>query len=220
MEGLQQAQSSWTQSKIHGIDGCLKQGRGSWTKSKKDRISGGLTAGTRSLNKVQGGQNILRAYSKDMVLYQSPRRTEYIEGLQRRQVSWTKSKDYRIYGGFTTRTSSLNKVQGWQNIWKAYSKDKTLEQSPRRTEFIEGLKQGQAVEGQVRRRQHIRELTGRFPKKVHVGQTVWRNYSNYKVPEHKVQGGQNTVYGRGTQFYIIIIRETAVELGWWAEEGV
>ncbi len=79
---------------------------------------------TRSLNNVLRGHNILRTYSKDKVLVQRPRRklywrayskdevlgqslrrTKYMEGLQQTQGSCTKSKEDRISGGLTERTT-------------------------------------------------------------------------------------------------------------------
>jgi hypothetical protein len=65
----------------------LHQGQGSWIESHEDRIYGEPTAGTKFQNKVQGGNYIWRAYSKDKVLN-------------------TNSKEDRLYGGITARTRS------------------------------------------------------------------------------------------------------------------
>jgi hypothetical protein len=63
----------------------------------------------------------------------------------------TKSQEDRIYGELTTRTRFLNKVQGRQNIWRAYSKGKIPQQSPRRTEYVEGYRKDTVPEQSPRR---------------------------------------------------------------------
>jgi hypothetical protein len=80
------------------------------TKSQEDRIYGELTTRTRSLKKVQGGQNILR---------------------------------------LTARTKFQNKAHGGNDIWRAHSNGKATERSPRRKLY-----------------------------------SIWRAYSKHKVPEH------------------------------------
>ncbi len=65
----------------------LHQGQGSWIESHEDRMYEEPTAETKFQNKVQGGNYIWRAYSKDKVLGQSPRRTKYMESLQQTQGS-------------------------------------------------------------------------------------------------------------------------------------
>ncbi len=135
-----------------------------------------LTARTRSLIKVQGGQNILRTYSRG-------------------KKSRIKSKEEIMFGELTARTRSLNTVLGGHNILRTYSKDKVLEQIPRRKLYLESLQQGRGSWTKTQedkiciwRVYSKHKVPEQNPRKTEYMEALQQG--QYFWP-HKIQGGKN-----------------------------